>query len=136
MLAAAKSAGQAKERALANGDATSSASRVFCEYFSAMSTRADRRAWAALGAKRAAAAALEAAPAAALEAAPASGVLTATQRTPAAGARRLAAGTRPQTSANSASMGAESDIAVKLQVWGAKHGTAVLVNRTLYEMPR
>ena len=106
MLAAAKSAGQAKERALANGEATSSASRVFCEYFSAMRTRAARRAWAAFGAKRAAAAALEAAPA--------SGVLTATPRTPTAGARRLAAGTRPQTSANSASMGAESDIAAKL----------------------
>ena len=100
MLAAAKSAGQAKERALANGEATSSASRVRCEYFSAMSTRADREAWAAFGAKRAAAAAL-----------------TATPRTPAAGARRLAAGTRPQTGASVAAA-SRSDIAAKLRVWG------------------
>merc|ERR1719163_1826326 len=104
MLAAAKSAGQAKERALANGDATSSASRVFCEYFSAMSTRADRRAWPAFGAKQPP----ERAAAAALEATPASGVLSATPRTPAGGARRLEAGTRLHTSA---SIGAESDIA-------------------------
>ena len=125
MLAAAKSAGQAKERALANGEATSSASRVRCEYFSAMSTRADREAWAAFGAKRAAAAALEAAPA--------SGVaLTATPRTPAAGARRLAAGTRPQTSASVAAA-SRSDIAAKLRVWGriTEHEERSPIERTI-----
>eukprot|EP00964_Phaeocystis_antarctica_P143604 scaffold109176_cov62-Phaeocystis_antarctica.AAC.6 len=109
MLAAAKSAGQAKERALAKGEATSSASRVFCEYLLPSCIR--MWAAAALGGKRAAAA---------LEADPASGVAAAaTPRTrrPAAGPRRLAAGTRP-TSTNSIVRTIGSAIAGKVLVWG------------------